>query len=99
MEEVGYEPGVVQAHIHTAKYNHLKNTSKGERITIADASEAFHVYAVEWDKEQMDFYVDDKKYFTYRNQGSGSGGLAVRQGPVPDPEPGHGRLLGRRQGC
>ena len=73
MEEVGYEPGVVQAHIHTAKYNHLKNTSKGERITIADASEAFHVYAVQWDKEQMDFYVDNKKYFTYRNEGSGSG--------------------------
>ncbi len=72
MEEVGYEPGIIQAHIHTGKYNHLKNTSKGERITIADASEAFHVYAVEWDKDKMDFYVDQQKYFTYRNEGSGS---------------------------
>ena len=72
MEEVGYEPGIIQAHIHTGKYNHVKNTSKGDRITIADASEAFHVYAVEWDKEQMDFYVDERKYFTYRNEGSGS---------------------------
>ena len=53
-------------------YNHVKNTSKGARITIADAAEAFHVYAVEWDKEQMDFYVDQQKYFTYRNEGSGS---------------------------
>jgi beta-glucanase (GH16 family) len=73
MEEVGYEPGIIQAHIHTEKYNHVKNTSKGERITISDASEAFHVYKVEWDKEQMDFYVDNQKYFTYRNEGSGSG--------------------------
>jgi beta-glucanase (GH16 family) len=71
MEEVGYDPGVVQAHIHTGKYNHVKNTAKGERIAIPDASDAFHVYAVQWDKEQMDFYVDDRKYFTYRNEGSG----------------------------
>ncbi|MGO8678907.1 MAG: family 16 glycosylhydrolase [Limisphaerales bacterium] len=72
MEEVGYEPGIVQAHIHTGKYNHVKNTSKGDRITIADASDAFHVYAVQWNKDQMDFYVDDQKYFTYRNEGTGS---------------------------
>jgi beta-glucanase (GH16 family) len=71
MEEVGYEPGIIQAHIHTQKYNHVIHTSKGASITIADASEAFHVYAVQWDKDQMDFYVDGRKYFTYRNEGSG----------------------------
>ncbi len=71
MEEVGYAPGIIEAHVHTAKYNHVKGTSKGDRITIPDASEAFHVYAVEWNKDQMDFFVDDRKYFTYRNEGSG----------------------------
>ncbi|MGA2867466.1 MAG: glycoside hydrolase family 16 protein [Verrucomicrobiota bacterium] len=72
MEEVGYEPGIIQAHIHTAKYNHVKHTSKGAQITVPDASEAFHVYAVEWDKDQMDFYVDSQKYFSYRNEGTGA---------------------------
>jgi len=72
MEEVGYDPGVIQAHIHTTKYNHVKQTSKGDRLTIPDAADAFHVYAVEWDEDHMDFFVDDRKYFTYQNEGSGT---------------------------
>jgi len=71
MEFVGYEPGVIHANIHTKKYNHAKKTNKGNKITIADASEAFHVYAVEWYPDHMDFFVDDQKYFTYNNEGSG----------------------------
>jgi len=71
MEFVGYEPGVIHANIHTGKYNHVKKTGKGDKITVPDASEAFHVYAVEWDAEKMEFSVDGKKYFTYTNEGSG----------------------------
>ena len=72
MEFVGYEPGVIHANIHTQKYNHVKKTGKGDKINVPDASEAFHVYSVEWDAEKMDFSVDGKKYFTYRNEGTGS---------------------------
>lgn len=72
MEFVGFDPGIVHANIHTGKYNHVRKTGKGSQITIPDASEAFHVYAMEWDKEHMDFFVDDHKYFTYANEGSGS---------------------------
>lgn len=72
MEFVGYEPGVVHANIHTKKYNHVKGTNKGDKITVPDASAAFHVYAVEWNDKQMDFFVDDKKYFTYLNENSGA---------------------------
>lgn len=72
MEFVGFDPGVIHANIHTAKYNHIKSNGKGSQITIPDASTAFHVYAVEWDKEHMDFFVDDHKYFTYRNEGTGT---------------------------
>jgi len=74
MEFVGFEPGVVHANIHTRKYNHVRKTGKGDKISIADASEAFHVYAVEWDAQKMDFFVDDRKYFTFRNEGSGPDG-------------------------
>ena len=72
MEFVGYEPGVVHANIHTKKYNHSAKTGKGDQISIPDASEAFHVYAVEWDDEKMDFFVDKHKYFTYRNEKTGT---------------------------
>jgi beta-glucanase (GH16 family) len=71
MEFVGFEPGVIHANIHTRKYNHVQKTGKGSQITIPDASTAFHVYAMEWDAEKMDFFVDDKKYFTYRNEHTG----------------------------
>lgn len=71
MEFVGFDPGIVHANIHTRKYNHVKKTGKGSQISIPDASEAFHVYALEWDAKHMDFFVDDKKYFTYTNEGSG----------------------------
>lgn len=72
MEFVGFEPGVVHANIHTGKYNHVKKTGKGSKLTIPDASEAFHVYALEWEADHLDFFVDDQKYFTFRNEGTGS---------------------------
>jgi beta-glucanase (GH16 family) len=71
MEFVGFEPNTIYANIHTTKYNHVKKTGKGDRTTVADASEAFHVYAIEWDERKVDFFVDDRKYFTYTNEGSG----------------------------
>ena len=71
MEFVGYEPGVVHANIHTKKYNHMKKTGKGDKLKLPDASEAFHVYSVEWDSKKMRFAVDGKVYFTYENEGSG----------------------------
>jgi beta-glucanase (GH16 family) len=72
MEFVGFDPGIVHANIHTKKYNHVMKTGKGDKISVPDASRAFHVYAVEWDAEKMDFFVDAQKYFTYRNEGTGS---------------------------
>jgi hypothetical protein len=71
MEFVGFDPGVIHANIHTSKYNHAARTNKGDRIAITDASEAFHVYAIEWDARKIDFFVDARKSFTYRNEGTG----------------------------
>lgn len=72
MEFVGYDPGVVHANIHTKAYNHVQRTGKGDKIKVPDASDAFHAYAVEWFPDRMDFFVDDQKYFTFRNEGNGS---------------------------
>lgn len=72
MEFVGYDPGVVHANIHTRKYNHVQKTGKGAQLKLPDASETFHVYALEWTGEQLDFFVDNQKYFTFKNEGTGS---------------------------
>ncbi|QEH36140.1 Beta-glucanase precursor [Aquisphaera giovannonii] len=71
MEFVGYDPGLVHANIHTKKYNHMNKSGKGSSLKLPDASEAFHVYGVEWDAKEMHFSVDGKVYFTYKNEGSG----------------------------
>ncbi|WP_165226876.1 glycoside hydrolase family 16 protein [Aquisphaera insulae] len=72
MEFVGYDPGLVHANIHTKKYNHVNKNGKGSSLKLPDASEQFHVYGVEWDATKMDFSVDGKVYFTYKNEGSGT---------------------------
>jgi len=72
MEYVGFEPGKVHANVHTQKYNHVKKTGKGSQISLPDATDAFHLYALEWSPEKLDFFVDDKKYFTYENEKTGS---------------------------
>lgn len=71
MEFVGYQPGVIHANVHTAKYNHVRKNNKGDKLNVPDASEQFHVYVVEWYPTHMDFFVDDQKYFTFKNEGTG----------------------------
>lgn len=72
MENVGFDPDVIHANIHTKSYNHVLGTNKGNSITIQKPYDDFHVYAVEWFEDHMDFYVDDTLYFTFRNENSGN---------------------------
>jgi beta-glucanase (GH16 family) len=59
--------------VHTGAYNSFTGSSpRGGSIRIPDAESAFHVYAVEWTPDVMDFYVDGQKYFTFWNSQSGS---------------------------
>jgi len=67
MEHVGYDAGVVHGTVHTKAYNHKIGTQVGNTISIPDFNEQFHVYAIAWDAEKIDFLVDDQKYFTFKN--------------------------------
>jgi len=62
MEHVGYDPGVIHGTIHTESYNHHKKTQKEGKITISDAQDKFHIYAIDWTENRIDFYVDDQRY-------------------------------------
>jgi beta-glucanase (GH16 family) len=72
MEEVGYNPGVIHASAHTKKYFHSIGTQKTATTLVADCSETYHVYALEWDAEKITISVDDKPYFNFRNEHSGN---------------------------
>jgi beta-glucanase (GH16 family) len=71
MENVGFDPFVIVASAHTSSYNHVQGTQKNNKITIADCYDEFHVYALEWEATEYRVYVDDKLYFTFKNEGSG----------------------------
>ena len=71
MENVGYEPGVVRASVHT-EHNHRRRGNHNRRVAgVRDCHDEFHVYAVDWTSERLDFYVDDRKFYTYANDHKG----------------------------
>ncbi len=72
MEHVGYNPEVVHANIHTKAYNHSIGTGKGNRIEVFDPWADFHIYALEWSEDRMDFFFDDSIYFSYSNDMTGN---------------------------
>lgn len=62
MEHVGFDPGVVHGTLHSDKYNHIKQTQQEGKIMVPDCQDAFHIYAVEWEENEIRFFVDDKMY-------------------------------------
>lgn len=72
MENVGFDPLRIHGSVHTAAYNHTIGTQKTATVTVTDPSNDFHVYAMEWFADRIDIFVDGQKYFTFRNEGTGS---------------------------
>jgi beta-glucanase (GH16 family) len=67
VEIVGSAPKNAYATVHSGNTsNPAQNTSTGGVYTSpgADQSAAFHVYAVEWSAQRLDFYVDTNLYET-----------------------------------
>lgn len=49
-------------------YNHTHGTGKGSRLRVEAPFAGFHVYATEWHPDRIDFFVDDRKFFTYAKE-------------------------------
>jgi beta-glucanase (GH16 family) len=72
MEHVGYDPDRIHANIHTKSYNHSIGTNKGNQIEVDEPWADFHIYALEWFEDHMDFFLDDSLYFTFENDLAGN---------------------------
>jgi len=72
MENVGFSADFVHGNVHTKAYNHVMGTNKGTYIYFKDPDADFHVYAVEWFEDHIDFFVDDELYFSFENEGKGT---------------------------
>lgn len=72
MEHVGYDPGVIHGTVHTGAFNHIKGTQKGKQVQVSSFASEFHVYAVNWLEDRIEFYVDDALYHVFYNTGEGT---------------------------
>ncbi|MCL4143656.1 UNVERIFIED_CONTAM: hypothetical protein GTU68_015614 [Idotea baltica] len=68
MEHVGYTRDSIYGTVHTEAYNHNKGTHIGKAVFIEDPYDAFHIYAIEWTEEKIDFLLDDQIYHSFSNE-------------------------------
>ncbi|WP_142784703.1 glycerophosphodiester phosphodiesterase family protein [Changchengzhania lutea] len=68
MEHVGFNPDSIFGTIHTTSYNHMKGTQKGKKIFISKPYGTFHVFAIDWTPEGIDFILDDTIYNQIENE-------------------------------
>ena len=85
IEHVGYEPDIVHSSVHTRAYHHSIGTQKTNRLALADASTAFHVYAARWTPGEIRFSVDGKHHFTFANERLTDADADYRQWPFDRP--------------
>ncbi len=71
MEHVGYDPNVIHGTVHTKALNHMIGTQVGNKINIPKALNDFHIYAIEWFENRIDFFADDSLYFSFDNLNEG----------------------------
>jgi len=66
LEYVGREPKTVYTSLHTQ--NSHGNTINSKKTFIEDIEQGFHIYAIDWTKDKIDFYVDEKLVYTFAPQ-------------------------------
>lgn len=62
----------IWGNIGTEKYNHIygEDVCQGSMET-ENADSEFHIYALEWYQDSVNFFVDDSMYFTFHNDYTG----------------------------
>ncbi len=68
MESVGFKKDSVFGTVHTDAYNHMKGTQKGADVIIKNPYSEFHLFAIEWTRGKIDFFLDDKMYYSFANE-------------------------------
>jgi beta-glucanase (GH16 family) len=65
MEFVGNDPSHIYGTIHYAKADSTGHTSSGNKISVPDLRGDYHVYALEWNDQQMALFFDDSLYHRF----------------------------------
>lgn len=71
MEHVGFNQNMVYGTVHTKAFNHNIGTHKGDSLALEDVHNSFHLYAIDWSPDKIDFLIDGELYNTFENEGTG----------------------------
>jgi beta-glucanase (GH16 family) len=59
LEQVGSQPNVAHATLHTALFNHTRHNGRGAETAVPTACTAFHRYQLAWTVDSITMGVDD----------------------------------------
>ena len=74
LEQVGSQPDVAHATLHTKLFNHVMHTGRGAETPVPTACTAFHGYQLAWTQQAITIGVDDRAYMRVRNDQPGGRG-------------------------
>ena len=74
LEQVGSQPNVAHATLHTALFNHQRHTQRGAEIAVPTSCTEFHRYQLAWRPDAITIGVDDRAYLRVRNDQPGGRG-------------------------
>lgn len=67
MEHVGFEPDIVHTSVHTNAYNHKIGTHKTAFDKVRGATRKYQVYAMEWDPDYIQWYINGEPFYRFEN--------------------------------
>jgi beta-glucanase (GH16 family) len=74
MEQVGAEPNLIYASLHTKLYNHTIHTQRSAQKLVPTSCSAFHVYQLDWRSDSITIGVDGRGILRVRNNVPGGKG-------------------------
>jgi beta-glucanase (GH16 family) len=81
LEQVGSQPNVAHATLHTALFNHVQQNGRGAETPVPTACSAFHRYQLAWTLDTITIGVDNRAYLRVRNDQPGGRGAWPFDGP------------------
>ncbi|WP_421801802.1 glycoside hydrolase family 16 protein [Flagellimonas sp.] len=67
MEQTGWDKNKTISHFHWGDLKTKEYRNTGGEATVPNASNEYHIYAMEWDSESIKTYVDDTLVFELQN--------------------------------